>query len=735
MPNAKCPECNHVFENLDKPIPHPRPMGLTSSIKLCGISGNPTFNSYKMNDFAINTGVGPTRFQVSINSVDKSRKSNEMEFTSYDCCLFTDTIGIGIEWPAAIKLRVEDYGSHLGLTVEVDGKVRLSFETTQDASDVLSADEIGLAISLARIYIERMTRLDDRTSYIAAMLSRLSDTLQRYIHDQCAREVASQTTLSESKVLNLLPYTHEPHVSGTVMAKLLQSWAIEPFQAPTAPRTIRTSKHAIVADYRTVHKGICGCFFPGKVHLPTVRSQSFKVQPLRLYDSISKTVIIANGQRHDIEEYVCISYPWASYGDVQLEEVCEQYTKSTGMRYFWIDRWCINQRDETEKENEIPKMFDYYNTAHSIVVLPGVELPYFDNLKAGLGDFIEVTTNLSNDAKAWKTSPWLQRCWTFQEAAAAEVCKVWTGTPNSHFVDLTTVLSISRAERTNLSIALNGAIATACTETGPSKVPFGVCDTAGIDSYKSYAMSVVRCESHQKTTFKEAYQRPLGELIDMIRGRKATVEQDEYYSLFSMASEENLPPVNYKQSLHELVCHLVESGALSTNILLTNSRQGTNRDSWVPKPCSERQFSNLERGLNTIQPNIIDGSLQIEVAKFFLKGEDGITHAPIRDQHLQCVFGKNPTGSTALSTAELVLDENLPPGGEMYVIKPKEPRSYVIEDAIVIKAIEMSDDELSVIGATIGTFIKVGWNWKGAAVLLALGKDEWCVRKLSVNSP
>lgn len=117
--------------------------------------------------------------------------------------------------------------------------------------------------------------------------------------------------------------------------------------------------------------------------------------PIKLIDVQIEKVI--NSFEINDAAYCCVSYSWSIYEHKQEQEVLKIMCKNArnlGFRYMWVDKYCINQKDDKEKAIEIPKMRNYYmNAQGTIVWLHDIEY-------------------INNDMKK---SKWLTRLWTLQE--------------------------------------------------------------------------------------------------------------------------------------------------------------------------------------------------------------------------------------------------------------------------------------------------------------------------------
>ncbi|KAF5010827.1 hypothetical protein FDECE_3036 [Fusarium decemcellulare] len=103
-----------------------------------------------------------------------------------------------------------------------------------------------------------------------------------------------------------------------------------------------------------------------------------------------------------------------------------EVTKLLGYRYLWIDRFCINQSDATERTDQIQKMDLIYSKAEAVIIasagvdehygLPGVgSTKRLKQVLVNLDDVTIMSTGPHPASHVQETSRWWKRGWTFQE--------------------------------------------------------------------------------------------------------------------------------------------------------------------------------------------------------------------------------------------------------------------------------------------------------------------------------
>ncbi|KAI5917148.1 hypothetical protein F4810DRAFT_697736 [Camillea tinctor] len=98
------------------------------------------------------------------------------------------------------------------------------------------------------------------------------------------------------------------------------------------------------------------------------------VQLTRLYDANDR---IEKSGLHP-EHYIALSYCWREWEDDDaLKNKLAGLSERLKIRYFWVDRWCVDQEDEVDKAREIHRMGEYYMGASACLVLAGPNIEPF----------------------------------------------------------------------------------------------------------------------------------------------------------------------------------------------------------------------------------------------------------------------------------------------------------------------------------------------------------------------
>ncbi|KAH8766050.1 heterokaryon incompatibility protein-domain-containing protein [Diaporthe sp. PMI_573] len=176
-------------------------------------------------------------------------------------------------------------------------------------------------------------------------------------------------------------------------------------QLSTSPRKLALHKSWLSGIDNVTQTTVLAC-----------RHRKSTVHPTRLYDTKSSTVVDGLGVSH----YLALSYAWNEWSnEVSLRQTISSLSQRLGIRYFWVDRWCIDQNSEDDKAREIPRMRDYYRGASACVVLVGPHAKRFGCVPQQAGVILSASQQLrlnKDGLRSVFSSHWSSRVWTMQEA-------------------------------------------------------------------------------------------------------------------------------------------------------------------------------------------------------------------------------------------------------------------------------------------------------------------------------
>ncbi|KAI1118234.1 heterokaryon incompatibility protein-domain-containing protein [Nemania sp. NC0429] len=261
--------------------------------------------------------------------------------------------------------------------------------------------------------------------------------------------------------------------------------------------------------------------------------------------------------------YEALSYVWGSLDEcysislngselsvtenlhTALAELRDRYIE----RIMWIDAICINQGNDTEKEEQIRLMPEIYRKASRVVVWLGPAVDGGDHA-------LEAIRSAADDASTMPSitdpitqhpihlllrRPWFERIWVLQEVAAAQTILVKCG-----------------------SAAINGHVfSKGLTSKNLDPIYSASPDLQNLLRPVAYLMRRTGLRQTKSPNWLGRISlgiRPIGELIEMYHSRKATILHDKVFALLGMSSDslERDIPVNYKIEWEAVLRKLVE---------------------------------------------------------------------------------------------------------------------------------------------------------------------------------
>lgn len=192
---------------------------------------------------------------------------------------------------------------------------------------------------------------------------------------------------------------------------------------------------AWIEDCVSLHGGLCSA---------TKEPRRFSI-PLTCIDcNTNELKHISNDDR-----YAALSYVWGAtngsnsrhYGHVPVHasrtiQDAMQVVKSLGLRYLWVDQYCVDQHDHNIKNIQIAEMDRVYAGAHVTIVaaagsnaeygLPGVSRARSYAQPTLAVDDLELASSLPFFARVMKDTTWSKRAWTYQEAVLSRRCLFFT---------------------------------------------------------------------------------------------------------------------------------------------------------------------------------------------------------------------------------------------------------------------------------------------------------------------
>lgn len=220
----------------------------------------------------------------------------------------------------------------------------------------------------------------------------------------------------------------------------------KPTREPRTPQIVPNALDVSLAkawlDLCTRQHGACRCAINTRLHMPRTK----------LIDCKARKLIKVGVWPFHMPRFAALSYRWGVTPEPQMEQDREGHlsnlpltiedaisvTKGLGMRYLWVDQYCIDQSNSKEKQEQIQKMDRIYQCADVTIMatagndchygLPGVS----KRARQVLDPFIlddTLTFGICPAAGAhWQNGAWHERGWTFQETHLARRRLVFSDT-------------------------------------------------------------------------------------------------------------------------------------------------------------------------------------------------------------------------------------------------------------------------------------------------------------------
>ncbi|KAJ6284996.1 heterokaryon incompatibility protein-domain-containing protein [Bipolaris maydis] len=179
------------------------------------------------------------------------------------------------------------------------------------------------------------------------------------------------------------------------------------------------------------HSSACG-IGDGPLSSKFITSPLSAITSFKVIDCETRQIVHGSGV-----QYVALSYVWGAgergpdFSRVlppQLPETIEDaivITQSLGMRFLWIDRFCINQSQPTEVQEQVGHMDLIYSCAYLTIIaaagatpnhgLPGVGKRCRQPQPHGTVRGHMLVSSLPDPRDEIRHSKWFQRGWTYQE--------------------------------------------------------------------------------------------------------------------------------------------------------------------------------------------------------------------------------------------------------------------------------------------------------------------------------
>lgn len=335
-------------------------------------------------------------------------------------------------------------------------------------------------------------------------------------------------------------------------------------------------------------------------------------QPTRLYDAHEGKI----KERIQVQNYLALSYCWGEWPEESndaLEARLKMLSKRLAVRYFWVDRWCINQQDEVEKACEIANMRDYYIGASGCVVLVGPEAEPFQCLPQHNGAILSAYQQIllnSDGLQSLIRCRWATRLWTLQEALLSRqvVYSVQNQLVDGDFVSELVAYFETFGEQYSIDDEASRADpewiggygcyrwnARAATIVYPRQ--FRVRES----SKKSRQFAILRTVAggeiqHKELQLAGGLSIAFEEALTMITDRYATKGEDYVYGLLGICEGGDKIKIEYDITWQAMLEKLQKAGMITERQLASSTSNELSRMSWLPRCGSDYgPFKNIEK--------------------------------------------------------------------------------------------------------------------------------------------
>ncbi|KAH7121657.1 heterokaryon incompatibility protein-domain-containing protein [Dactylonectria macrodidyma] len=165
----------------------------------------------------------------------------------------------------------------------------------------------------------------------------------------------------------------------------------------------------------------------------TIRRETMDTFPVSMIDCHARKIVPVNAPC----DYIALSYVWGptsaepSQGNslpTYLPRTVEDaitVVRELGLRYLWVDRYCLDQSKKAEFQTQLNQMADIYRHALMTIIgaagsdadygLPGVSSrTRIKQPRVKIGDYV-LWSSMNDPRKVVQKSAWMTRAWTFQE--------------------------------------------------------------------------------------------------------------------------------------------------------------------------------------------------------------------------------------------------------------------------------------------------------------------------------
>lgn len=331
-------------------------------------------------------------------------------------------------------------------------------------------------------------------------------------------------------------------------------------------------------------------------------------QPTRLYDAHEGKI----RKRIQAQHYLALSYCWGEWPEENndaLEARLKMLSKRLAVRYFWVDRWCINQQDEVEKACEMANMRDYYIGASGCVVLAGPEAEPFQCLPRHNGAILSAYQQILLNSAGLQSlirSRWATRVWTLQEALLS---RQLVYSVQNQLIDGDFISELVAYTETFSEVYRGASGADREWIGGYGSYRWNARDATIVyprqfrvrASKKSMQFTILRTVfggeiQHEELKLAGGLSIAFEEALTMITDRYATKGEDYVYGLLGICEGGDKIKIKYDITWQAMLKKLQKAGMITERQLASSTSNELSRMSWLPQ-CGPDYgpFKNTER--------------------------------------------------------------------------------------------------------------------------------------------
>ncbi|KAK7183902.1 tol protein [Paraphaeosphaeria sporulosa] len=242
--------------------------------------------------------------------------------------------------------------------------------------------------------------------------------------------------MDQSHFVGRLTFAQEESNSGHDADLTSPHLGISTKPAPDAKLTISSEPQVDFDLFRTWNERC-------QQHDDCIPDDTSDLERLKVIDCETRTVQLAPEKC----PFVALSYLWGPQEDFAPQPLPAAQTRTIedaitvtlrlGLRYLWVDRYCIEQTSIMDKTLQIKQMGQIYASAHLTIIaaagtdpthgLPGVSQPRQVNEtvaeQVGPVTLVQLNTPTASD---FQQSMWATRAWTFQEGILSKRRLIFT---------------------------------------------------------------------------------------------------------------------------------------------------------------------------------------------------------------------------------------------------------------------------------------------------------------------